>query len=148
MLGTSADMADPGNTNAPAAGWYPDPRDTRAQRYWDGTGWTAQTRPGMPSPPLPPPYGAVPAGGHHGRRPDTYLVWAVLTTFCCCVPLGIPAIVNASKVDRAWKSGDVEAAHHHSAEAKKFTLIAAAVGAVFGVGSLLVQLLLAAAASS
>ncbi|WP_245984557.1 DUF2510 domain-containing protein [Streptomyces tateyamensis] len=31
------------------AGWYPDPKDTttvpRPERWWDGTGWTAQTRP-------------------------------------------------------------------------------------------------------
>ena len=32
------------------AGWYPDPQDTtsdpRPERWWDGTGWTATTRPG------------------------------------------------------------------------------------------------------
>ncbi|MFE0460010.1 DUF2510 domain-containing protein [Kitasatospora sp. NPDC058965] len=31
------------------AGWYPDPKDTttvpRPERWWDGTGWTARTRP-------------------------------------------------------------------------------------------------------
>lgn len=29
--------------NTPA-GWYPDPSDPSAQRYWDGSQWTAQTR--------------------------------------------------------------------------------------------------------
>jgi hypothetical protein len=31
----------------PPPGWYPDPADARAQRYWDGTRWTsfAQPRP-------------------------------------------------------------------------------------------------------
>ncbi|MDH6117555.1 hypothetical protein ABH930_003084 [Kitasatospora sp. GAS204A] len=34
------------------AGWYPDPQDTtsdpRPERWWDGMGWTATTRPGDP----------------------------------------------------------------------------------------------------
>ena len=30
---------------SPEAGWYADPTDPSAVRWWDGTGWTAQTRP-------------------------------------------------------------------------------------------------------
>jgi hypothetical protein len=26
--------------SAPVPGWYPDPADSAAQRYWNGTGWT------------------------------------------------------------------------------------------------------------
>jgi hypothetical protein len=29
---------------SPAAGWYADPRDATIERYWDGDGWTAETR--------------------------------------------------------------------------------------------------------
>ncbi|MET9403730.1 DUF2510 domain-containing protein [Kitasatospora sp. NPDC002965] len=51
------------------AGWYPDPKDItgdpRPQRWWDGTGWTASTRP-APSD-APPP--ESPAAGAPG--PDT-----------------------------------------------------------------------------
>jgi hypothetical protein len=44
-------------------GWYDDPRDSNAQRYWDGQDWTPhrQRRPTLPSarpsaaPPPPPP---------------------------------------------------------------------------------------------
>lgn len=33
-------------TDAPIAGWYPDPRNTAAQwRWWDGRGWTPDTAP-------------------------------------------------------------------------------------------------------
>ncbi|MFJ1756062.1 DUF2510 domain-containing protein [Kitasatospora sp. NPDC088134] len=40
------------------AGWYPDPvdtdRDPRPERWWDGKGWTASTRPApSPTPPAP-----------------------------------------------------------------------------------------------
>ncbi|GAA1389217.1 DUF2510 domain-containing protein [Kitasatospora putterlickiae] len=42
------------------AGWYPDPKDItsdpRPQRWWDGTGWTANTRPApSDAPPEAPP---------------------------------------------------------------------------------------------
>ncbi|GAA0687983.1 DUF2510 domain-containing protein [Kitasatospora atroaurantiaca] len=41
------------------AGWYPDPQDTtsdpRPQRWWDGKGWTASTRPAPGDGPAPAP---------------------------------------------------------------------------------------------
>ncbi|MEV8095393.1 DUF2510 domain-containing protein [Kitasatospora sp. NPDC085879] len=47
------------------AGWYPDPKDTgdpRPERYWDGTGWTATTRPA--------PGAEAPAGGDEAAAGD------------------------------------------------------------------------------
>ena len=41
------------------AGWYPDPSDATAERYWDGTAWTVSTRPSTTAqdqPPTTPPY--------------------------------------------------------------------------------------------
>ncbi|MFE7590425.1 DUF2510 domain-containing protein, partial [Kitasatospora sp. NPDC057512] len=39
------------------AGWYPDPKNTtgdpRPQRWWDGKGWTADTRPAPSDAPAP-----------------------------------------------------------------------------------------------
>jgi hypothetical protein len=32
-------------------GWYPDPADNAALRYWSGTEWTTQVQPGPPTPP-------------------------------------------------------------------------------------------------
>ena len=32
------------------AGWYPDPRDARFQRWWDGYQWSQYTHPPMPAP--------------------------------------------------------------------------------------------------
>lgn len=38
----------------PAAGWYQDPNDDNAMRWWDGSGWTDHTQPIAPEPaPVP-----------------------------------------------------------------------------------------------
>ncbi|WP_317620448.1 DUF2510 domain-containing protein, partial [Streptomyces sp. CBMA156] len=46
------------------AGWYPDPKDTtgdpRPQRWWDGRGWTADTRPAPSDAPAPDARTSVP----------------------------------------------------------------------------------------
>jgi hypothetical protein len=42
----------------PAAGWYADPADASQERWWDGTQWSATTRPLVQTPPTPPPYAA------------------------------------------------------------------------------------------
>jgi Protein of unknown function (DUF2510) len=47
----------------PQPGWYDDPENSNAQRYWDGQGWTEQRQPKGASgstPPPPPPVVAAP----------------------------------------------------------------------------------------
>lgn len=46
----------------------------------------------------------------NSMQPDNFLVWSILGTIFCCLPFGIPSIVNASKVDRLWLSGDKQGA--------------------------------------
>jgi uncharacterized membrane protein YhaH (DUF805 family) len=49
-----------------AAGWYPDPSDPTAQRYWDGTAWTEHKAPaaGYAPPPVGQPVFGQPAAGY------------------------------------------------------------------------------------
>ncbi len=63
------------------------------------------------------------------QKPDNFLVWAILTTFFCCLPFGIAAIIYSSQVDSEWNAGHYEAAISAAANAKKWTLIGAGVGA-------------------
>ena len=155
------------NAQNPAAGWYPDPQNSMSQRYWGGNIWTDATRPVMPPSPavspygamsmpsVTPPYAAMPGaaavgagmGTAVGARPKNYLVWSILSTACCCLPLGIVAIVNASKVDSAWDRGDVIAANDYSAKAKKFAIVGASIGGV-GTALMVVLQVLAGAAGS
>ncbi len=60
--------------------------------------------------------------------PPTYLAWSIVVTILCCWPLGIPAIVYASKVESTFHRGNKELAHHYSRKARKW-MIASIVGA-------------------
>jgi hypothetical protein len=57
------------DTSQPVAGWYPDPENPAAERWWDGTGWTDHRRastvaPASPSGSQPgPSYGGAPSYG-------------------------------------------------------------------------------------
>lgn len=64
------------------------------------------------------------------KCPENHLVWAILSTVLCCWPLGIPAIIYASKVDILWNLGDEEGARKKAEQAETWSLIAT-VGGVF-----------------
>lgn len=60
--------------------------------------------------------------------PKTWLAESILVTLFCCLPFGIVGIINAAKVDSAFKSGDYSGAEQASADAKKWTMIGFWVG--------------------
>lgn len=81
------------------------------------------------TPPPPAPGYSSPAAG--GTPPPNYLIWAILSTVLCCLPLGIASIVFAAQVNGKWAAGDVAGAQESSAKAKKFAIWAAIAGVVF-----------------
>ena len=66
-----------------------------------------------------------------GAPAKAWLLESILATVLCCMPFGIPGIVNAAKVEAYNASGDFTRAEHHSREAKKWTLIALGIGLLF-----------------
>lgn len=64
------------------------------------------------------------------RKPDSNLVWAILCTVLCCLPLGIVSIIYATKVDSLYSQGDYQGAQEASDKAKKFAIIGAIASAV------------------
>ena len=72
------------------------------------------------------------------KKPDNYLVWSILSTVLCCVPLGIVAIVYSTKVDKLWESGNFDEAEASARKAKTWMLIAIACGVI---GSILMLVL-------
>ena len=75
--------------------------------------------------PQQPYYQSNYAQGQRPPKPDNYLVWAILSTIFCCLPLGIVSIVYASKVDSQYSSGDYAGAQNSSNKAKNFAIWAA-----------------------
>jgi hypothetical protein len=61
-------------------------------------------------------------------KPDNYLVWAILTTICCCLPFGIVSIVYAAKVNSLYTAQQYDLALEASRNAKKWAIIAAVSG--------------------
>lgn len=65
--------------------------------------------------------------------PKTWLVESILVTILCCLPFGIIGIINASKVESKFNSGDVQGAFQASEDAKKWVYRGAITGIVIGV---------------
>ena len=89
----------------------------------------------------PPPgggYGAAPPppgnnGGPGGAPPPNHLVWAILSTLFCCLPLGIASIVFSAQVNSKFAAGDLAGAQDSSNKARQFALWATIAGVVLAV---------------
>ena len=55
-----------------------------------------------------------------GEPPPTNLVLAILTALCCCMPLGVVAIVYAAMAEGNVGSGDYAAARRNAAQASNY----------------------------
>lgn len=62
--------------------------------------------------------------------PNNNLVWAIICTVSCCLPLGIYAIIKSNEVNKKWAMGDKAGAIASANAAKKFSMIGMAIGAV------------------
>ena len=85
---------------------------------------------GPPGPPQGYGYGYAGAGGPVGPQPENYLVWSILSTVFCCLPLGIVSIVFSAQVSSKWQMGDQAGALESSRKAKQFALWSTIIGAV------------------
>ncbi|AGZ51944.1 CD225/dispanin family protein [Mycobacterium kansasii] len=78
----------------------------------------------------PPPPGYPPQQPPAGQQPDNYLVWSILVTLFCCLPLGIVAIVKSTQVSGLWAQGRYAEAQAAADSAKKFVMWSAIAGVV------------------
>ena len=69
--------------------------------------------------------------GNQGSKPDNNMLWAILSTLFCCLPLGIVAIINAAKVDGLYRSGDYSGAQEAANSAKKYALYGLVIGIIW-----------------
>jgi hypothetical protein len=104
-----------------------------------------------PPPPPPGPGGPGGYGGYGGpptNQPDNNLVWGILVTVLCCLPLGIVSIVKATQVSGLWGQGRYAEAQQAADDAKKFAMWGAIAGVVVGVIYLIFSLVVGASAFS
>ena len=76
------------------------------------------TAPPLPTGPSAPPTYQIP----------TYLAQSILVTLCCCLPVGIPAIVYASRIDNLMRMGQYTEAQECSRKAKMWCWISFGIG--------------------
>jgi hypothetical protein len=83
----------------------------------------------------PSPYSspsvAPASAASNGQAIPNYLWQSIVVTIFCCWPFGIPAIVNAAKVEGLKGRGDFAGAKAASDSAKKWCIISLALGLVF-----------------
>lgn len=60
--------------------------------------------------------------------PPTYLLWAILTTLCCCFIPGIAAIVFSTMVSSRYHNGDIEGAKRASRQAEIWIIVSFVLG--------------------
>lgn len=80
------------------------------------------------------PYQAQQQGYQQPRtpmRPENNMLWGILCTVFCCLPLGIIAIVFSNKVNTLYDSGDYSGAQEAADIAKKYAVMGAICGLVF-----------------
>ncbi|MBB5878278.1 MULTISPECIES: CD225/dispanin family protein [Xanthomonas] len=71
-----------------------------------------------------------PAPNATGVYVPNNLVWAILSTLFCCLPLGIVSIVYASQVDGRRAAGDIAGAREASRKAGLWALWSALAGPI------------------
>lgn len=69
---------------------------------------------------------------NYTMKPNNYMALAIFTTVCCCMPLGIVAIIKASKVNSLFYAKQYNAAILAANDAKKWSLIALIFGLAIG----------------
>ena len=62
------------------------------------------------------------------NKPESYLTTAIITTLCCCLPLGIVSIVYAAQVDSKFTAGNYLGAINASNNAKMWAWISFGIG--------------------
>lgn len=68
-----------------------------------------------------------------GPQPPNNLVWAILATVLCCLPLGVVSLVFAAQVDSFYSRGEYQKAVDASNKAKTWAIVSVVCGLIANV---------------
>ncbi|MGN0877939.1 MAG: CD225/dispanin family protein [Oligosphaeraceae bacterium] len=74
---------------------------------------------------------------------NSHMTLAVVSTVCCCVPLGIVAIIQASQANSFYHAGNLEAATACAEKARSWAIWSMVLGLVIGLLSGVAQMVAA-----
>jgi len=111
---------------------------------WKSLGEMPELAAAFPSSP-PPGLGVTPPAG---AKVPNYLVQSILVTLCCCLPLGIVAIVYAAQVNSKFSAGDIVGAQESSSKAKMWCWISFGLGLIANAIVLILQVIAYSAAGT
>ena len=65
--------------------------------------------------------------------PPTQIVWAILTTIFCCLPIGLVSMVKSVQVSSRYVNGDIAGSEAASKSAARWSIAATVIGIVIWV---------------
>lgn len=98
--------------------------------YQQPYGQPGYGQPGYGQPPAAYGQPGVPA---YSPPPANNMVWGILTTILCCLPLGIVSIVKAGQVNSLWAQGRQAEAYDAAKQAGTWAIVAAVAGVIVGI---------------
>jgi len=89
----------------------------------------------------PQPQGGFGQQGGYGQqqppagmqKPQNTLLWAILCTICCCVPLGIVSIIYAANSSSQWNAGQYALSIENANKSKQWAIWGAILGIIASV---------------
>uniref|UniRef100_A0A8C8VIH5 Uncharacterized protein n=1 Tax=Pelusios castaneus TaxID=367368 RepID=A0A8C8VIH5_9SAUR len=65
------------------------------------------------------------------RNVPTYLGLSIFNLLCCCLPLGVAALIYSLRVENATGTGDMERASQASRTARMLNIVGIVIGIIF-----------------
>ena len=81
-------------------------------------------------------------------QPNNNLIWGILVTVLCCLPLGIVSIVKSTQVSGLWAQGRAAEAQQAADDAKKYAVWGAIAGVIVFVIVVIINIVVGVSATS
>jgi ribosomal protein L40E len=80
-------------------------------------------------------------GTPSNEKVPNHLIFSILVTFCCCMPIGVAAIIFSAQVNGKLEAGNVEGAREASKNALMLCWLSFGLGLIVNLGYLLIYVL-------